>query len=436
MRRLFIEAHTSKINSFEVTILKRVAIYTALLLFPLFSISQADFSVDEYLLSAISDEAVTLHQKQIDFLRNSDYDLPIAKQLEFRTETDEMDFGRQEYLMRFRHTPKKERKAHKKIHESNIQAEEVEQQILIEEALMDHYFYTIKYFSLLKEIDLLKQQKAVADDILYVLKRKATNNANVNLNELFSAETEVHKLEQDILEKNGEIEILTNIIKKPLGTKRSSVNLDTSQIISIAELRNKINQLSSTSTVSPVFLKRQLAIENNQLDFDFDQVKNDWKIDYVQIKYSGREKLNFARELSIGAGVEIPLKNQNKLDKNDYMLDKIELENRLALQKNNFAKRIEKTQEELNLKFKQYDLLNQQLSNSQVQYSSKTYSRTSGADPVLILNIKANILDRKSNQLNIEEDIYRLYLDLLEISGKAAIMPLKNYLTADWRSIK
>ena len=400
------------------------------------AISQITISTNQFISSALQDASVMSHQEQVDFLKNTDYNLPVARQLEARTETDEMDYGRQEYLMRFRFNPHQERKAHKNIHLSKIQLQEIENRLFLEEALMDRYFFIIKYNSLSKEINMTEQQKAVADDMLHVLKRKATNNASFDLNDLLTTENKVHELELEIMEKNGELELLNKTLRETVGTKRTYISLDTARILAISELRNKIKQLPDTPDANPLFLKRQLNIEQNNLDYAYEQTRNGWKIDYIQLKYAKRNNLSFGRELSIGAGVEIPLKSGGKLDKNDYLLDQIELENRLELQRAALNEQLEKTRQELEQKFLQYDLANQQLSNSQAQYSFKNYPNHSNADPVLLLNIKSNILKRKNILQKIEEDIYTLYLEWIELSGVAIEMPLKNYLTANWLIIK
>ena len=103
--------------------------------------------------------------------------MPWADQLEFRTETDEMELSRQEYLTRFRFNNKAIRKAYENIHLSNIQSEEIENILILEQSLMNKYFLLIKYNTLLQELTLKKEQQKVALDIIYVLKKKAENSS-------------------------------------------------------------------------------------------------------------------------------------------------------------------------------------------------------------------------------------------------------------------
>ena len=48
--------------------------------------AQHTISTDEFLRTALNDQNLLLHQQQLDFLKNTDYELPWAQELEFRTE--------------------------------------------------------------------------------------------------------------------------------------------------------------------------------------------------------------------------------------------------------------------------------------------------------------------------------------------------------------
>lgn len=221
----------------------------------------------------------------------------------------------------------------------------------------------------------------------------------------------------------------------PFGADEN-IKLDTTNILSIPALINKIPLLSGTVATKSELAQRQLAIEKTGLELEKEKAENNWQLDYVQFKHASRDNLTYAREWSFGMGVEIPLKGNNKLAKNEIMLERIELENRLTLQTISLNEQLQKKQQELNLKINQYNLAIQQLSDSQLQFSYDNYPQFNDTDPLLLLNIKANILNRQANLLNIEKDIYSLYLEIIELSGKAVEMPLRNYLNNNWELLK
>ena len=415
----------------------RLLVSCTLILFlvPLFSSAQNTFSTSQFLSAALNDQRILLHERQLDFLKNTDYELPWAKKLEFRTETDEMNLNRQEYLMRFRYHTKAERKAQRDLHSSDIRSEELEKTELLEEALMDHYFLLLKYITLDREINIAKQQQLVAADKLYVLRKKAAALADVDINDLLNAENRTHELEQELFGLEGEF----NQLKKAIAAVFNytvNIQFDTSDFIKINDLKETLPLLPQNPIASPALSKRQFDVEKKQLELEKEKAQNNWQLDYVQFKHAGRDKLTYTREWSFGMGMEIPLKDANKLTENEFMLERIKLENRLTFQESSLAERLQKAHEELDLKIKLYELATQQLSESQLRYSLETYPSYSDADPLVLLNIKSNALKRKANQLGIEKDIYRLYLGILELSGKSVEMPLRNYLTKDWELIE
>ncbi len=398
---------------------------------PLLSGAQLYFTTSDFLALVTQSQPLLLHERQLDFLKNTDHELPWADQLEFRTETDEMDLNRQEYLLRFRYHTKAERRAQRNLHQSEIQWQELEKKEILEEILMDQYFLLVQYISLDREITIIKQQQAVAIDKLTVLRRKFAAVAEVDLNDLLNAEHKIHELDLKLMEMEGELQQIKNMMANSFGTSEN-IFLDTSNILTINEIKSKIPLLLEAPLARPEMDRRQLAVLKTNLEYEKEKAENTWQVDYVQFKHAGRDNLNYVREWSFGMGIEIPLKGAGKLQKNEILLDRIELENRLKMQELSLAEQLEKIKQELDLKIRQYDLVNQQLANSQLQYSADNYPLLRDADPLVLLNIKSNMLLRQSDQMVIEKGIYQLYLELVELSGKAIATPLRNYLTKDW----
>ncbi|MEZ4935261.1 MAG: hypothetical protein R2788_24395 [Saprospiraceae bacterium] len=227
---------------------------------PLFLTAQTTITTSDFLSKAFENQTILLHERQLDFLKNTDHELPWADQLEFRTETDEMDLNRQEYLMRFRYHTRAERQAQRNLHQSDIQQQELKKTDLLEEALLDHYFLLVKYVALDREINIVQQQQLVAADKLTVLRKKAAALSDFNLNDLLNAESKTHELELKKMELEGEFQQLKKTMLIPFGADEN-IKLDTTNILSIPALINKIPLLSGTVATKSELAQRQLAIE-------------------------------------------------------------------------------------------------------------------------------------------------------------------------------
>ncbi len=414
------------------------ALLTGLLsfLFAFSAAGQTTISTSKFLSTALGEQRILLQQKKLEFLKKTNFDMPWADELEFRTETDEMDLSRQEYLMRFRYNAKGERAAQNKIHLSNIQLEETEKMLILEKSLLDKYFLTLKYMALFQEIKIVKEQQLVALDKITVLRRKAlASTDDFEINDLLKAEENAQYLEQELLGLENDFDFLKSLIKTGLDIS-GEIELDTAGLISIEELKAKMKQLPKNPTANHNLFKRKLNIEQSALEYDLEKAKNDWKLNYVQFKYAGRDKLNYGEEWSFGLGMEIPLKDAGRMDRNEYVLGRMALENRLLLQDASLTKRLQRTYQEIESKIQQHELANRQLADSQLLYSFENYPQYKDADPLVILNIKSSLLKRQINKIKIEKDIYSLYLKIIELTGKTAEMPLRNYLSGGWELIE
>lgn len=392
-------------------------------------------STGQLLSTAWNDDALRLHTRELDFLKNTNYDLPRADELEFRTESDEMDFDRQEYLLRFRFHSKAERNAQQQLHRSNIRREEAEQKLLLSEALMERYLFLVKYKWLLKKLKIINARILVAEDEWLVLNKRASALPETNLKELLNAENEKHELEMKKLALQGQWRQLQSEAQSYMESDRY-IQVDTSSFLTIEKIKEKWKDLLQSTAPHPALVRRHINIEKNTLEYEKEKARNSWKIDYVQLKYAGRDRLNYWREWSFGLGLEIPLPETNRLGKNDFLLRQLELENRLRLQETDLDRLRRETARQLESKIEQHELAARQLAESQARYAWQKYPGFKDANPLLLLNIKKNILKKRLDQTEVEEDIYRLYLKLIALSGQLTEWPLRNYLSENREILK
>ena len=83
---------------------------------------------------------------------------------------------------------------------------------------------------------------------------------------------------------------------------------------------------------------------------------------------------------------------------------------------------------EMEHQYQLYQLLEKQLENSQADFALKQYQKIAGASPLALLKLKGSRFNKELEQFSIEQEIYMLYIELLDASGKMAELPLRNYL--------
>lgn len=389
------------------------------------AIAQTEISTNEILKKTLSKPSINFQNREIEFLENTNHELPWIDKMEVRTETDELDWERQEYLFRISMNSTEEKEAQNRIHANNIDLAAIEKDIILEEELSTQYDLIIKAYHLQKEITLQEKLKSINQDRLKIFNRKAQSAGTNEWNNIISTEERMHEIDFEITELKQEL----SSVKLKLGVQNDSIIID--DFTPIETIKTAIFNESSNPSKSPEEASRELEIKASQLEYELEKATSSKFLDFVQLKYSGRDNLNLGQEFSFGMAFNIPSKNGNKLDLNELALEEIENRNRLEnyiLERNEKIAELKLETEQL---FSRQNLIREQYQNSQLKYSSENYPTTIDTDPLLILKIEELETKKQFQYLSIEEDIYSNYIELIYLSGNLISRPLRNYLSTD-----
>lgn len=395
-----------------------------------YSFAQENITTSNILTSALNSRSLELHNRELDFLKNTNHDLPWINKMEFRTETDELDWERQEYLFRMSLNSTEEREAQKKMHQKNIQLSEIKKDEILEQELIEIYFLIVKYHYLEKELSIYENIKKTAEDQLNVFQKSALAAGTNNLNNILDSEEKLHKIELKLFELKNEILFIQSRLFMIKNQK-----IDFSTWVDIQTIEETILKKNTTPENSPNVTRRKTEIEKIHSEHESESASSERILDFVQLKYSGRDNLSIGQEFSFGMGFNIPYKNKDNLDLNELALEKIKKENNLELyilRKNEQKTNLEN---KLNNLIKEYNFISTQLNDSQIEYSIANYKSNPGANPITLLKIEG-IKSRNALQENqIKKELYFTYLELLALSGKLIERPLRNYLSKNLEEI-
>jgi hypothetical protein len=153
-------------------------------------------------------------------------------------------------------------------------------------------------------------------------------------------------------------------------------------------------------------------------------------IDYAQLKYGARQTKALETELSVGFGFIIPYRGSSKTVLKKLSFKQLEEKNKLEDIRESLDLQLFSTQRELDIILKEYDLVSQQINESQTLYSLDHYMQMQGGSPIVMLRMQELVLQRQARLLDLEHDAFVKYLKLLYGTGKLAALPLQNYLSA------
>jgi hypothetical protein len=413
---------------------KEVGSLVLFLFLSISSFSQKLFSTTDLLRTAQDEPVVNLKNRELDFLQNTNFELPLVDELEFRTETDEFVWRRQEYLLRMSFNSYQKHLKQDLFHHSLIASEESEKQFLLHQQLLRKYIQLVNYVFQKRELAHLEKEKLVLKDQIYVMRKLGASSTELDLDDLVDAENDLFDLESDELELNGDLSTLRKAFSVDLKTN-APIEIDTTNFIEISILQSTLPSIFTNNDKHPKIIQQQRNIDQVISEYALEEAENKQIIDFVQLKYTGaRKSMNFGEEWSIGAGLRIPTKGTNRLKLNELELERIEEENQLQLYQIQLAERIQKAQNKLNILFDQHDLIQSQLKNSQASYALEKLNTTTPKNTLVLLQIQEGVLKRQKRLLGIEYNIFRSYLDLLDLTGKVSEIPLRNYLSIGFES--
>ena len=353
--------------------------------------------------------------------------LSIVDKWEFRTETDEWDFSRQEYTLRASFNGFSSKNIYNEI--NNVNRETF---LLFDKQYHENAIFQ-KYKSIV-ELYYLQQKNMLADSLLIILKDKKAivdfeiaNGSSSNINELVNIDFAIREIGID---QN------TYEFKKKLLLQQLGVNSDANQFLidTTAWIRNitiiDVLAINDVNLNSEINLKSQkLKYRNLELERQNSEAKR--ILDFAQLKYAGRNQLTALNEFSVGFGINIPTKSSNIRKRSEALVDKLEDELELKQIKANVYQEIEELIFKIkmkNLEYNSYDKYIREIESSKTSMSFDLYS-----DPNSGLEYKLNNLKLHKDILNIENQLVEDYLELLMIKGWFLYYPDVNFLSDNFK---
>ena len=87
--------------------------------------------------------------------------------------------------------------------------------------------------------------------------------------------------------------------------------------------------------------------------------------------------------------------------------------------------------QQLNNLIKKYELVYDQLDNSQAEFALKEYSKIAEASPKAMLKLRENTLSKELMLMELNYEIVLTFIQYLDLSGYLIKKPFRNYLRKD-----
>jgi hypothetical protein len=430
---LFIETKVELFKMNYKSINKLLLTFTLIICFKTIVFSQNNNSISStaFLATAKTKSTVLRQQIKVDVLKSTRYALPFLEKVNFQTQTDRFQLQRQEYQSRASFNGFEEIKREKQWHQANIKTEEAEQDVLFQDILLDRYNLLVEYKYALNALNLYRRIYLVFKDKRDVLQKMAKLTTDFSIEDLIKAEESAFQYQQKISEKENLIYRLNQYAQLIFNSK-DSFSLDTSNWIPLSNLRDFATNLPQNARKNALLTHQEAKINLVQATYDVEKASTKKILDFGQLKYGARPSNVLQTELSIGVGFVVPYRGSSKTILNKLNFKQLEEKNKLQDIQEDLAIQLFNAQKELETTFKEYDLTQKQINESQTLYSLDHYMNMQGGSPIVMLRMQELVLQRQARLIDLEHDAFVQYLKILSWSGKMAALPLQNYLSANF----
>lgn len=388
------------------------------------SFAQQSYTSTQY-LKIITDKNQKKTDSLIALLQSYNYNIPLVKGVQFRTETKDLLLKRQEYSLRIKPNSLGAISNTKQAYNHKIEIIRVENELRIQQELEKQYLQLIDYIFNEKQQNLFSKRQNQLKDKLKLLSQQMYDT-NFDVNDLITTEENLLNITlklASLKEDNYSLQrLLTqNLLQKEPITIQLTDIIKPQKIIEVSVNKNfNFNLELSLQELKLGLIENEMRAE---------KAKNKQIIDYVQAKYGGRRSFLFDENFSIGLGINLPFFGNARQKKASFYLDKINEENKFA----DLKKEIEYTKvwatNDFNAAKLKYQSLNSQIKESSIISLLETYRKIDGVSPLILLKLEILQTKKEVELVKVAHDLYKTYIKKMTSQGLLFQQPYKNYLS-------
>ena len=390
----------------------------------------AEITIGSFLASTRYDELLDQADEKLAFLHTTSPNTPYLDKLEFRTATDEFRATDQKYRLRVYPNGWGETAAGEELFDTTLALAEAQRDMVSHQALTRRYLLVVDYLHAKADLDLHRNLELLQQDRCTVLK-KNIDSIDFDVNDLIEGEDDLLRLQMDLPEMENNLFTLAATIRQYAGVKEEIV-FNTETLIGISDLDEKIRQLAGDfgNGEDNIYLRsRWLQVEEERWRYELEKSQSRRYVSFFEASYDNKDREHAREAYSLEFGIELPLVNSRRLDITQGKLDYLTEQGRYEEAKQSIEQEVERLNNELSRLISHYDRI------AAGSNTGPRYRHAEGTDPLVLLKIRENRVRRDSALNDLRHQIYRRYVELLDVTGTLSQTPVKNYLSKEQEDI-
>ncbi|GAB5409968.1 MAG: hypothetical protein BalsKO_23330 [Balneolaceae bacterium] len=411
-----------------IPVSKRALTFLGVIFFITTSIS-AQETVSDFLLTAFEARNIQSYDARINFLKPSNYRIPIIDELEIRAGNDELIYEDLQYALRVRPSNPWKIRRNNALFNATKKELDIRRSIEFKENLSNRYELLARYFFEKQVFDLVTKQQLLVS-------KKASVFQNNMESGLFDArdfaETKLDQIEglesvDDALVEWSQTQQRVVAVLKNTAFDWSSFNL-----ISVEKIEEVASQIAS-STLSSVelnLISQRIEVARQEVRVE----KADFDIGFLQAEYF--PFTNRDSEIGYSIGFTIPIFQNNRPQIAERKLDELELKNEYDAEayQDSIKKQLE--YEHLKNLLLHHEMIEEEIDNIDLETLVNNLGRIEDYDPIAILDLEEGILKLDEILLKSKQRVLEQYLEFLFTFDVIIDQPLINYLSDSLESIE
>ncbi|MEP6794810.1 MAG: hypothetical protein ABJB16_10825 [Saprospiraceae bacterium] len=407
---------------------KWICLFLTLLLYNSLE-SQTSIPAGQVLASARYDLAVELRQQHLDYIAQTNQNIPFADQISLRTETDRFLVYRQEYLARLTVNGLSEMRRQRDFNKANLQTEQYLQRSLEHEALAGRYEAISAYRFLQQRLAIHQELKLVYEDKVKVLTKLALLNAGTEVDELIKTEYDLDELNLDINQAAAQFDQIKKMFESWIPMLENEWVLDTTSIIQPSQMELVIDQMPLVANLNPLIIEKQSKIDALQASYNLEKASSKKMLDFFQLRYANRPNETLVREFSAGFGINLPFKGSSRVKLAELQIDKNNSEQNIQYYIHQFNEAIQSAHEQMKALTDRYHIAERQWNESQNKFTIEHQEPLQADGPMTLLKAREYQIKRQFVLVDLGKEIMDQYLKILDLTGALSSLPAVNYLS-------
>jgi hypothetical protein len=404
-------------------------------------------SFKNLLISARNDPVVSSQDNKNAAVTKTFIGIPGIENIEFRVRNTGFDQNNFRYSLRLQPRGVLETRAAGSYNSSLITTKRMKRNLLLNIAINNRYITFIDLLEWKTLLELYHELITLYDDRIKVLEESAYSE-KFELEKLVKAEDDRSDEKVFSLEIEKNISVLEQRVAYYLGDS-SFTSFDTSGLVSIETIIRRIETGTFSLDTNNAYLDfYRTEIDLARKRFDLEKAETRRYLDLISFNYDNGEMYdelmrkydlkdyNLKKSFSIELGFRIPNLTLAAHELNSRRADLLKESEKYEKVKDELSEKVRKDLADLRQLIAQYRYLKERSSQVDVEASLKKFVQIDGIDPLVVLEIKEDILKNRISSTSIKYGIMRNYIYVIDNAGLLSQTPIRNYLSENMEIVE